>query len=551
MSWLGGINSIWDEESWGSDSSFRSSQYKVSENRYSLGTIESSDPHDYYALTVLAGYSYTITLTSDSFRYGWNSGNESPFLEFDMVNSLGGFEGASISADLYDDIYTFIANTDETYYVDIHGFAPTDTDYAVTVNSTYVGSGANSPASFFNASYTGNLIVGETLSANIDYIDADGNSDGVVHYGWYREDSNGLVTFISADAITDSIYTITIEDIGHRILFDMSYVDNFGNFEISTQYYAGSSNVVQSPNSFIGGAGNDFLHGGGEDDSLYGLEGDDFLDGRMGNDYVDGGPGTDTAVLSHFASQYNYVSGVLDGVEGRDTLIDIEYLGFGYHLDNPVFEVLVDPSDAIDPDGPTGAGKSMTANLLDHISDLYIAYFDRAPDVTGLVYWFGQIYSGSLTLDDTARSFTDQPDYAVTYPPGSSNRDFIKTIYANLFDRIPDDEGWNYWATQLNNGLPRDTFILTVINGAYAPTGGASDRALLINKHGVSMHYAEQSSLNPDEGFDTAISAVLNRVTTDANTVSVAKEIIDYAMENPVSITGIVEDATLWDLFWA
>jgi hypothetical protein len=202
-----------------------------------------------------------------------------------------------------------------------------------------------------------------------------------------------------------------------------------------------------------------------------------------------------------------------------------------------------------DPDGE-GPEKSSVAELLDRITDLYIAYFDRAPDAPGLAYWFSEIYSGALSLFDTARSFTDQPEYAAAYPPGSSNRDFIRTIYENLFDRLPDGPGWDYWENELNNGLPRDTFILTVISGAYAPTGGASDRALLINKHDASMYYAEQSSLNPEEGFDDAITEVLNRVGADGDTVGRAREVIDYVMENPVTLTGVFADQALWDSFW-
>ena len=64
------------------------------------------------------------------------------------------------------------------------------------------------------------------------------------------------------------------------------------------------------------------------------------------------------------------------------------------------------------------------------------------------------------------------------------------------------------------------------------------------------MYYAEQSSLHPAEGFDDAITAVLNRVGADANTVASAEALIDYAMDNPITLSGIVEDVTLWESFW-
>ena len=146
---------------------------------------------------------------------------------------------------------------------------------------------------------------------------------------------------------------------------------------------------------------------------------------------------------------------------------------------------------------------------------------------------------------------TEQAEYLATYPPGLSNRDFIKAIYQNLFDRNPDAEGWNYWEGYLNNGAPRDTFILAVINGAYAPTGGAEDRALLNNKHNVSLYYTEQLTLYPLEGLDQNIDAVLNRVTSDPATAIKAMEVIDYVMEQPVSLTGLLQDAATWGNLWA
>ena len=180
-----------------------------------------------------------------------------------------------------------------------------------------------------------------------------------------------------------------------------------------------------------------------------------------------------------------------------------------------------------------------------------MAYFNRSPDVEGIMYWFRELNNGSWTLAQVSSSFTDQPEYRATYPSGSSNREFIAQIYQNLFDRAPDTEGWNYWENDLNNGSPRDVFILTVINGAYAPTGGALDKALLNNKHDVSLYYTEQLALNPTEGFDSRIVDVLNRVSSDANTVTQAQSVIDYVMDQPVTLTGLITNTPTWEAFWA
>ena len=64
------------------------------------------------------------------------------------------------------------------------------------------------------------------------------------------------------------------------------------------------------------------------------------------------------------------------------------------------------------------------------------------------------------------------------------------------------------------------------------------------------MYYAEQSSLHPEEGFDNNITAVLNEVGAAPNTVASAIDVIDYTMDNPITLTGIVQDEQLWDSFW-
>ena len=82
------------------------------------------------------------------------------------------------------------------------------------------------------------------------------------------------------------------------------------------------------------------------------------------------------------------------------------------------------------------------------------------------------------------------------------------------------------------------------------PTSGPQDRNLIDNKHEVSMYYVERLSLAPQEGFDAEISAVLNRVNAQTDTVEAALELIDFAFNDPITIGGIVENTTLFESFW-
>jgi hypothetical protein len=286
-----------------------------------------------------------------------------------------------------------------------------------------------------------------------------------------------------------------------------------------------------------------------KDDVISGRGGDDIISGGLGNDVLDGGSGYDTLVLSGLPSQYRLNGNILSGIEGIDTVTNFEQYRFGNSFGSPLYVSDLWAGDLYDPVGPN---VSPAKELLLNILDIYQAYFNRAPEVPGLMYWFGKVCNDEMTLEEIAQSFTDQPEYVATYPAGTSNSGFINAVYENLFNRAPETAGLEYWENDLNRGVGRDIFIYSVIQGAYAPSGGVLDRALLNNKHDVSLYYAEQLALHPTEAFDAQINQVLSRITADAQSILQAVEVIDYVIENPITLTGLITDSpSEWEAFWS
>jgi len=339
-------------------------------------------------------------------------------------------------------------------------------------------------------------------------------------------DDTVIYTGISAD------YSITSNSDGSRTVKDSVTGRDGTDTVMSTEHLKFSDTVV---NITAPADGQIFI----------GTTGEDALIGGLGNDTFDGGDGVDAIILTGLPSQYNLNGNVLSGIEGTDTVANIEHYRFG-----KLYVSNLDASALVDPDG-AGPADSPAKDMLQGISDLYVAYFNRAPDVEGLMYWFREVMNGSSwTLPTIAQSFTDQEEYRATYPEGLSNRDFINAIYQNLFDRAPDAAGLDWWEKDLDRGVPRDVFIYAVIQGAYAPTGGATDKALLNNKHDVSLYYSEQLATHA-EAFDNNIDKILNRVTADTHTVATAMAVIDYVIENPITLTGLINDTpTAWEAYW-
>ena len=129
----------------------------------------------------------------------------------------------------------------------------------------------------------------------------------------------------------------------------------------------------------------------------------------------------------------------------------------------------------------------------EEVVKLYVATFNRAPDSDGLAYW---VNDSKLKLSQIAQSFFDQKETQLLYPSNTSNRSFINSVYQNLFNRTPDDDGWDYWENELNRGaFSRNSFIQAVINGAQ-DTETSNDITILNNKKDVGLYFSNQGLKN-------------------------------------------------------
>ena len=121
------------------------------------------------------------------------------------------------------------------------------------------------------------------------------------------------------------------------------------------------------------------------------------------------------------------------------------------------------------------------------ITQLYVGYFNRAPDCPGLTYWINT-YTGGRKFAYIVYDFAASQEAVSLYPylgntSAYSPRNFITAIYNNLFDRDPEADGLQYWLNQLQSGaLLAPEMVYAIIEGAKAPTGSAQDKATLEQK---------------------------------------------------------------------
>ncbi|MDF1728490.1 MAG: DUF4214 domain-containing protein [Sulfitobacter sp.] len=232
-----------------------------------------------------------------------------------------------------------------------------------------------------------------------------------------------------------------------------------------------------------------------------GTSGDDLLYLTDDADLILGGEGTDTLVIAaaqrHFTLTMTPHTATLTdrrGAGGIDTLVDIERLDFTPEI--PLFSDAPMPLDLFS--GPAG----LQGDVFAQIAELYIAYFNRAPDALGLYYW-GTEYARGFTLPQMAASFFDQPETRATYADvlneNGTIRDsaaFVEAVYGNVLGRAPDAAGFQYWSAELagNPDVTPAVFILSLLGGAKYPENPTPqhlvDQAYLTSKTEVGTYFA-------------------------------------------------------------
>ncbi len=154
------------------------------------------------------------------------------------------------------------------------------------------------------------------------------------------------------------------------------------------------------------------------------------------------------------------------------------------------------------------------------VTKLYVATLDRAPDIEGLNYW---VDDSKLSLEQIAISFFDQPETQKKYPKETSHRDFVKSIYENLFKRIPDNDGWDYWEKELDSqSIQLSVFILAVTNGALD-----DDAKIIKNRTTIALTFALSGKSDTTEA-----SKILEDITDEEESVSKAVE--DFQLDSTV-----------------
>jgi hypothetical protein len=417
----------------------------------------------------------------------------------------------------------------------------------------------DTPTGHINSGPVGNVFIlgfpleNTDLLARLDALfDRDNILENTGRFQWLRDGD-------PIEGATDNVYTVTAEDRGAVISVQYTYTDGYGTVET----------VVSDPETPVP------FPEGLEPEDRDGSDGtpDPAMDGQAGETGVttpeddvviitpamsrlDGLDGTDTAVLAGDQTDYTVTFGP-DGVTVADRnadglgtveLTDFEFLDFGTEL--PMFD---GPMDLTQFGGHTGLEEAEFSAFV----EMYIAYFNRAPDAIGLAFW-GTAFANGMSMEEIASEFADQPETLAAYPADLSNIRFTADVYENVLGRSPDIDGLRFWTEALDSGaVDRGEFILQVLQGVKAAPPAdatqefidrqAADQAYLEAKSDLGALFAVHRGMS---NVDDA-SMIMGMFDGSAESLASAVEAVDTlytAAQDPVNgdflmpLVGVLDD---------
>ena len=169
------------------------------------------------------------------------------------------------------------------------------------------------------------------------------------------------------------------------------------------------------------------------------------------------------------------------------------------------------------------------ANNTDLVTELYIGYYNRAPDPVGLNFWLNAL-AGGETLTQVANQFANSSESTAIYPflsnPNLANASsFVTQVYSNLLNRAPDNPGLQFWSQELQSGtVTPGGFILAIEQSVNQQTGTA-DAMTLGDKLTVAVNYVTRISAAGVPFSEASAHGSLAPVTSDPSTIATGEAV--------------------------
>lgn len=176
------------------------------------------------------------------------------------------------------------------------------------------------------------------------------------------------------------------------------------------------------------------------------------------------------------------------------------------------------------------------STLENQVLNSYIAYYGRPADPAGLTYWAKKLDDEGGSLSSIINAFGVSAEFDERFGD-LSPEDLITNLYQQLFNRDPEEGGFDYWLGQYTSGER------TLQNIALALLDGAQneDLDIVTNRNLTARHFVSQSECAGIELSEPIYNSLMTAVNEVAASTTEACGLVDDSIE---SQGGICTHAT-------
>ena len=186
---------------------------------------------------------------------------------------------------------------------------------------------------------------------------------------------------------------------------------------------------------------------------------------------------------------------------------------------------------------------SASADQQTQITQLYVGFFGRAPDPSGLAYW-NSVLSAGLDISAVANSFAASKD---SFSQNRTSDQIVTLAYKNLFNSIPSPSALQYWSLKLAQGaITVSQLVLSLVESAQGVEKIALDNRISVASSITNNLNTTERILEYRPGTDLfkQLQSTLSSVTSDSTTVDVAQKFIDSGFVTAAPSVPVVSDYT-------
>ncbi len=158
------------------------------------------------------------------------------------------------------------------------------------------------------------------------------------------------------------------------------------------------------------------------------------------------------------------------------------------------------------------------------VEKCYIAYYGRPADPGGLAFWTDQLNQNNGNPDSIIKAFTNSPESQSLYN-GLPTAQVVTNLYNQLFGRVPETEGLNYWTAMVDNGsISPANIMMTLLDNAHGTDAVVVNNKLtaaaLFTRSGIFGYGTEDlqdvrtwlAGITTDVPYQEAVTAAINAI---------------------------------------